>query len=122
MKNKLKDKDLENALLDCFDLWVWQAGNIKEGYWRWPGWEKNGGWASAAMNSCPLCEYVFKTAKFNEGCKMCPVDWEPAVKCTDNNSILDVIDFTEGEEKELATLEVAIKALDRLFWEWDNEV
>lgn len=117
------DKDFENALIDCFDLWLWKAANVGAKSSDWPGWESNGGWVDDARNHCPICEYVL--VKSNMHCDDCIIDWSPVSKCTDDESLLDYAEGYKFSDNKLkssrAALEIATRALDRLFWEMDNE-
>ena len=46
----------EEALLDCFDLWLWIA--VTNGHkFEWPGWKTNGGYLELCTSFCPACEF-----------------------------------------------------------------
>ncbi len=53
----MKIKTREDALLHCFDLWLWLAvtGNDKG---DWPGWKFRGGHLERCECLCPVCGYT----------------------------------------------------------------
>jgi len=67
----MKVETREDALLHCFDLWLWLAGNPNLSKWGWPGWTKNGGYLKHCYMDCPCCE-LFYTEK---SCHECPLKW-----------------------------------------------
>jgi len=53
----MKIETKEDALLHCFDLWLWLALNPASYKDDWPGWELNGGYLKSCRSLCPVCEY-----------------------------------------------------------------
>jgi len=58
----------EDALLHCFDLWLWLAVTGKKHKENWPGWEFNGGYLEKCFADCPVCKY-------SEDCETCIISW-----------------------------------------------
>lgn len=115
--SKLSKRD---ALLHCFDLWMWLAvtGRYKA---EWPEWEHNGGDVGCFDSNCPMCEYV-------EGrgldCGGCPINWteEPEGICTECDSPFEHwSNATSARERKKYALEIAVLALETLFREEDSK-
>jgi len=68
----MRIKTKEDALLHCFDLWLWLALNPEKGKRDWPGFELNGGYLETPEEFCPCCEYM---AEANLDCKDCIIKW-----------------------------------------------
>ena len=69
-------KTKEDALLHCFDLWLWMACNPERLKEDWPGWIRNGGYLGRCMSHCPCCEYKENNNDENMSCEnICPLTW-----------------------------------------------
>lgn len=68
----MKIKSREDALLHCFDLWLWLALNpdkVCGSKQLWPGWEERGGYLDYCYRNCPCCEFA------PTDCNRCPIKW-----------------------------------------------
>ncbi len=104
----MKIETREDALLHCFDLWLWLAVTGSPGKDRWPGWEKNGGHLESCLHDCPVCGHS------RQICSHCIIKWKKAW-CDDEEA--EYGKWTNAESKQERTkyaLEIAALALDAL--------
>ncbi len=52
----MRVKTKEDALLHCFDLWLWLALNPGMAKGHWPGWD----YLEPCQSNCPCCEYAYQ--------------------------------------------------------------
>jgi len=72
----MKVKTEEDAVLHCFDLWLWIACNPEKSKRRWPGWMSNGGYLEECMSYCPCCQYEEDNNEEDMPCEnVCPLTW-----------------------------------------------
>jgi len=59
---KMRIKTKEDALLHCFDMWLWLALNPTKDKSQWPGFATNGGYLKLynTTTNCPICELNVK--------------------------------------------------------------
>ena len=108
----MKIKTKEDALLHCFDLWLWLAVTGNDRKFNWPGWEENGGYLEPCVSYCPVCE--FSNIDSIDSCKDCAVNW-PGGHCNVTFSPFYQWCGSEMEEKRSKwALEIAILALKAL--------
>lgn len=108
---KLSKRD---ALLDCFDLWVWLSVTGSKRKVGWPEWKSNGGSVKWCATNCPVCQYSYE---HDTRCNQCLIGWTtgPGNHCTDSSSPYHkwAIAKTIARRKEYA-LEIAVLALKAL--------
>ena len=112
----MKVKTKEDALLHCFDLWLWLACNPDGDKLGWPGWELNDGYLEECDNQCPCCEFTDE----DKGCDDCPIDkWatDSTTRCYryHKGEFRLWEDAINSEEKTRYALDIATLALDSLF-------
>ncbi len=109
----MKIETREDALLHCFDLWLWLTVNPFSRKDRWVGWEDNGGYLEAIINDCPVCEYM-EAIKEDPLCENCTIKWG-ARHCTVRGSAYRAWrDSKTEEDRKKWALEIAILALEAL--------
>ena len=104
----MKVKTREDALLHCFDLWLWLAVTGSANKSEWPGWEFNGGYLDKCGFNCPACHYA-------EDCNLCPIKWADSV-CYYYGS--EYSGWAEAETYRIRSkwaLRIATLALEALF-------
>lgn len=113
----MKIKTREDALLHCFDLWLWLAITGSDKKSEWPGWNFNGGYLERCIFwNCPTCEYTHNT-HFVGGCNnACLLNWSSGNrKCNYKGG-----EFWEWrhavtiEDRKKWALEIAILALEAM--------
>ena len=96
-------KTEEDALLSCFDLWIWLSAFPEEEKEDWPGWEDNGGTLQACEHNCPVCEYtnveyrstpnhIRRESNQMHRCqygRKCPINWTYNAEEIKNNKEID---------------------------------
>ena len=71
----MKIKTREDALLHCFDLWLWLAVTGGRSKSKWPGWKSNGGYLDMCELGCPVCEYSHLYPRSCCGNRECIIAW-----------------------------------------------
>ncbi len=72
----MKVKTKTDALLHCFDLWLWLAVTGADHKSFWPGWEFNGGYLEECCHDCPVCDYGL-VVSINDLCnEKCIIKWK----------------------------------------------
>lgn len=69
----MKVKTREDALLHCFDWWLWLACNPTRKKYEWPGLKSNGGYLEKCDHNCPCCEYASHITCTT--CENCILKW-----------------------------------------------
>lgn len=110
----MKIETREDALLHCFDLWLWLAETGSRDKEDWPGWERNFGYLEGCSYDCPCCGYT-------EGdCLKCPIVWSGVdggyggYPCCQEGAEFDKWANANEEESKKWALEIAILALEAL--------
>ena len=96
-----------DALLHCFDLWLWLAVTGAAHKMEWPGWKFNGGYLGNCENNCPCCGYA--------SCSQCPIDiWANGYCESEDSPFTNWFKSQTKTERSKWALEIAILALDAL--------
>lgn len=111
-------KTKEDALLHCFDLWLWLAMNPRKGKREWPGWKAQGGYLQDCQYECPACEYVKRDWDFemDKSCEDdCIISWSDRW-CEDSKAEFRLWKNPKNTAKDRTkwALEIAILALEAL--------
>lgn len=116
----MKIETKEDALLHCFDLWLWLALNPDKEKWDWPGWKNKGGHLEDCENDCPCCEYreyvEHKICYANSCHNTCSVKWKGG-NCLNFKSEYKEwgrLFPNETEDRKKWALEIAILALEAM--------
>jgi len=107
----------EDAVLHCFDLWLWMACNPEEPKHMWPGWLSNGGYLGCCMLECPCCEYQGNNDDEDFPCNViCPLTWTVGGEwCGDADSPYKKwINSKTSSEKTEYALEICALAIDAM--------
>jgi hypothetical protein len=110
----MKVKTREDALLHCFDLWLWLALNPDKIKVDCPIWKSNGGYLETLTGAhCPCCDY--KCLIKNSWCSThCPIKWKGG-HCLENASeFMKYNDSTTFKARTKWALKIAELALDAL--------
>ncbi len=103
----MKVETREDALLHCFDLWLWAAVTGSKHKEDWPGLKKNGGYLEYCLHDCPACEY-------SESCEHCIIKWKEEC-CVHAGSEFSKWDNARTkQERTKWALRIAALALDAL--------
>ena len=110
----MKVETKEDALIHCFDLWLWLSLHPNEQKSDWPGWYWNGGYLSECNHNCPVCEYDLVVN--NNGCEPdCLISWTSGGGgCCSDGSPYKEWSPGRSNAKDLA-LDICTLALDALF-------
>ena len=103
----MKVETREDALLHCFDLWLWLAvtgGKLK---YLWPGWKAQGGYLEHCFAHCPTCEYT-------NVCATCIINWNGIDCNTDDGEFKKWGNAKTKQERTKWALKIAALALDAL--------
>jgi len=118
----MKVKTKQDALLHCFDLWMWCAVTGKTDKNNWPGWKRKGGYLEACVNVCPLCEFCFgndlnddpDTVVDDPVCQNCPIKWSGGDCQSIDSEFFKWANATLPKARSKWALEIAILALKAL--------
>jgi hypothetical protein len=109
----MKVKTREDALLHCFDLWLWLALNPEKRKENWPGWKFNGGYLEECSGDCPCCDY--KVSIKNSSCTThCPIKWTDGHCLSSGSEYIEYIYAKTFKERTKWALKIAELALDAL--------
>jgi len=112
----MKVETREDALLHCFDLWLWLACNPARKFKEdWPGWEENGGYLEHCNCYCPCCHYVYNYVykrDFEQCQDLCPIKWSDIWCMT--GEFGSYCTATTNKERTKWALKIAELALDAL--------
>ncbi|KKM94057.1 hypothetical protein LCGC14_1202170 [marine sediment metagenome] len=107
----MKVETKTDALLHCFDLWLWMAVTGEKDKDEWPGWKRNGWYLENCFADCPACEYM-ENKKID--CNKCIISW-PKTECDGAGGLFRRWRWSETKkEKKQLALEIAILALEAL--------
>jgi len=109
----MKIKTREDALLHCFDLWLWLAvtGTLVKA--DWPGWMENGGHLEPCQAHCPACDYT-KRGDWEDCTSSCPLKWTNGW-CNDSDGEFCKWNHAQSKkDRKKWALEIAILALKAL--------
>ena len=114
----MKVKTKEDALLHCFDLWLWLAVTGSPYKEKWSGWKENSGYLEKCDSDCPCCEYhKIKRGRCNENCIL---NWCGGYGCKEfGDEFSTWTDATSSKNRSKWALEIAILALEALTGEED---
>ena len=107
-------KAMREALLDCFDLWIWEAATGSKTKRAWPEWERNGGDVKEEYGFCPICGYMDLINPLESSCFKCILNWKGG-ECT--SSFSEYIKWCNSETEEERSkwaLKISVLALERL--------
>ena len=115
----MKVETKEDALIHCFDLWLWCAVTGKNKY-DWPGWGFNGGYLNPCQFDCPCCEYVgYDGYEQNKVlCDECPISWGVA-RCFYGSVFLEWECARTVANRKTAALKIATLAMEALYRLYD---
>ncbi len=102
----MKVETREDALLHCFDLWIWLAVTGKRDKKEWPGWKIKGGYLESCTDECPACEV-------STTCEYCIIRWRVIGDCTDSE-FDDWCYAPDTKNRSEVALKIASLALEAL--------
>ncbi len=101
----MKIETRTDALIQCFNLWLWAGVTGIERKCDWPGWKSNGGYLEYCSAWCPICEY-------SNCCAVCIIKWSNG-SC-DNSEFYEWAYAETKQERIKWALKIAALALDAL--------
>ncbi len=113
----MKIKTKRDALLTCFDLWIWIAATGSTMKSDWPEWAFNGGEIETCLHSCPCCEFARKVQKRecdHNDPPVCPVTWANIYCEFGGSEFGSWYRARSEEEREKCALAIAVLALEAL--------
>ena len=114
----MKKYTKEEALQDCFDLWLDMAVTGANKKLSSKLWKENGGWIEECVNDCPCCEFT-KDIWGDENCDKCPINkWDDDNTCYYNKDYNREFrawgNSNSKKERTKYALEIGILALDSM--------
>lgn len=113
----MKIETRKDALLHCFDLWLWLAVTGSRDKCGWPGWKSRGGYLDVCEMGCPVCEYSTLRPELDCNRRGCIIAWNSVDGCCNDNGTTEYQQWNSARNRQTRTkwaLKIAALALDAL--------